>query len=354
MSTRALGLCSALLLSTLWRFAVYEAKHTWALVLAAGDGSRLHSLTTTTAGVAVPKQFCSLRGGPSLLHEALWRARAVATPQHTCVIVARQHGAWWKRPLGHLPEANVIVQWKNRGTGNGILLPLLHIAKRDPEAVVLLLPSDHHVEDERTLRRSLRESIAQVRLRPDSVLLLGLEPDELDCELGYIVPGEADGEVRCVERFVEKPSVELARTLLKRDALWNAFIVVAHARTLIDLFAASHPQATADMQRAVDRDMAGATGASETQKLYDRLPTIDFSRDVLQEFPERLRVLSVPACGWSDLGTPARVARTLSCAPAEGRRAMEGLTGDEGDETFAPFAGVLNLAERHTALRASG
>ena len=59
MSTRALGLCSALLLSTLWRFAVYEAKHTWALVLAAGDGSRLHSLTTTTAGVAVPKKFCS-------------------------------------------------------------------------------------------------------------------------------------------------------------------------------------------------------------------------------------------------------------------------------------------------------
>lgn len=52
--------------------------NTWALVRAVGEGSRLRSLTTTEAGLAVPKQFCSLRGGPSLLHEALQRAEAVA------------------------------------------------------------------------------------------------------------------------------------------------------------------------------------------------------------------------------------------------------------------------------------
>lgn len=101
--------------------------NTWALVLAAGEGSRLRSLTTTATGQAVPKQFCSLQGGPSLMQEALQRAASIAPIQRTCSIVAAQHRRWWEAPLYHLPEENVIVQPENRGTAHGILLPLLHI-----------------------------------------------------------------------------------------------------------------------------------------------------------------------------------------------------------------------------------
>jgi mannose-1-phosphate guanylyltransferase len=64
------------------------AGNTWAIVLAGGEGSRLHSLTTTTVGVAIPKQFCSLRGGDSLLHDALKRAESIASPNHICAVVS--------------------------------------------------------------------------------------------------------------------------------------------------------------------------------------------------------------------------------------------------------------------------
>src|SRR5689334_15770955 len=101
-------------------------QHTWGLVLAAGEGSRLRSLTTTTDGQAVPKQFCSLRGGPSLLHEALQRAEKIAPRERICTIVAQQHQHWWNEPLAMLDPLNVIAQPENRGTANGILLPLLH------------------------------------------------------------------------------------------------------------------------------------------------------------------------------------------------------------------------------------
>ena len=90
--------------------------NTWALVLAAGEGSRLRSLTTMRSGVAVPKQFCSLQGGPSLLQEALQRAEAVAPRARICTIVAEQHRRWWEGPLWSLPAQNVIVQPDNRGT----------------------------------------------------------------------------------------------------------------------------------------------------------------------------------------------------------------------------------------------
>lgn len=65
--------------------------NTWTLVLAVDDGTRLRSLTTATSGTTVAKQLCSLYEGPSLLHEALYRAHTVAPEDRTCVVVAEQH-----------------------------------------------------------------------------------------------------------------------------------------------------------------------------------------------------------------------------------------------------------------------
>jgi mannose-1-phosphate guanylyltransferase len=135
--------------------------NTWAIVLAAGEGSRLHSLTMTEAGIAIPKQFCSLRGGQSLLREALQRAETVASPANICIVVADHHKRWWDAEFAAESEYNVIVQPSNKGTANGILLPLLHIMARDPEARIVLLPSDHHVRNEQVLAAALREAGAK-------------------------------------------------------------------------------------------------------------------------------------------------------------------------------------------------
>jgi mannose-1-phosphate guanylyltransferase len=86
-----------------------EEANTWALVLAAGEGSRLCSLTTLPSGTPVPKQFCSLFEGPSLLHEALHRAHAVADSAHTCVVVAAQHRRWWQGVLDSVPAENMAI-----------------------------------------------------------------------------------------------------------------------------------------------------------------------------------------------------------------------------------------------------
>jgi mannose-1-phosphate guanylyltransferase len=117
--------------------------NTWALILAAGQGTRLRSLTTTKEGFAVPKQFCSLCGGASLLEETLSRAETVATRSHIVTVVAAEHRRWWEPTLWTLPGENIVVQPQNKGTATGLLLPLLHILRRDPNATVAVLPSDH-------------------------------------------------------------------------------------------------------------------------------------------------------------------------------------------------------------------
>ena len=126
-----------------------DAAHTWAVVLAAGEGSRLRKLTTTASGTAVPKQFCSFLGGCSLLSDTIQRAQAVTGLRRICAIVAKQHEQWWKQPLQALQRSNVIVQPANRGTGTGILLSLLHVMKRDPQAA-LVFPQQHSTALTRT------------------------------------------------------------------------------------------------------------------------------------------------------------------------------------------------------------
>jgi mannose-1-phosphate guanylyltransferase len=318
--------------------------HTWALVLAAGEGSRLRSLTTDSTGIPVPKQFCSLHGGYSLLHEALQRAEAITDREHICTIVAEQHRRWWDKALQTLPESNVIVQPQNRGTANGILLPLLHILERDPDARVVLLPADHHVRDEGVLAAALQGAVDQLNHLKREIVLLGIAPDEVDPELGYIVPGVEDVRgVPTVEQFLEKPSAALAEVLIRQGALWNAFIVAARGRALLDVFAAKFPGIVADMEAVVAHDSINPRAPIAAAHFYKTLPEIDFSRHVTQGSESILRVVAVPKCGWSDLGTPKRVAHTLGRLPPRWRTYAH--------EVTQPYRGHLNLAEQHALLQ---
>jgi len=88
----------------------------------------------------VPKQFCSLRGGASLLDEALARGEAVTSRSRVLAVVAGCHRRWWEGALRSLPPDNVIVQPENKGTAAGLLLPLLHIVTRDPEQLSSCCP----------------------------------------------------------------------------------------------------------------------------------------------------------------------------------------------------------------------
>lgn len=288
-----------------------DDRHLWALVLAAGEGSRLAGLTTDAQGVAVPKQYCSLRGERSLLGEALARARRVVPRHRIVTVVAQQHARWWRRDLAHLDAANVIVQPRNRGTAPGILLPLLAILERDPQARVLVLPSDHHVRDEDALETSIRQAFDATDDGSGALTLLGITPDAAEPEYGWIVPGAgaARGATRRVRRFVEKPPAEQALALLACGAVWNSFLFAARGQALLALYAERLPELLSAFREAQVRGEGGF------ERLYATLPASDFSRDLLQGSEYALRLLAVPACGWTDLGTPRRVADCLARAP---------------------------------------
>lgn len=288
---------------------------TWALLLAAGSGTRLSELTRLGNGASVPKQFCSLTGGPSLLQDTLARAARIVPAERTLAIVAAEHRLWWHDELAELPEENVVEQPLNRGTAAGVLLPLLEILRRDPEATVVMLPTDHFVADEAVLEQAIRRGLGEVRRNPEEIVLLGIAPDAPDSEYGWVVPGgEASDDAFRVRSFVEKPPREFAEQLMLRGGVWNSFLMVASGRALRALYLRRRPSLLHALALAPRRS-DGSLDPVALARLYASIPSSDFSRELLQGSEDRLRLVTVPACGWSDLGTPARLAACVALSP---------------------------------------
>jgi mannose-1-phosphate guanylyltransferase len=320
--------------------------NTWAVVLAAGDGTRLARLTTDHEGIAVPKQYCTLDGDGSLLDVALRRAGQVVPAERLCTIVAARHRHYWQSAAGMLQASHIIEQPENRGTAHGILLAVLWVLQRDPGARIIFFPADHYVQDEPLLARSLRQAVSILERNAAELLLIGIEPEMPDPELGYIVPGlrRIDGS-SCVAEFVEKPDMSLASRMVDRGALWNSFIFGVGAMALLRMLRERMPETVTVMRAALRVDKRNSIDSGLLAMLYERLASVDFSRSILQGNESSLRVLKAPACGWTDLGPPVRVADTLRRLSRERQRPSP---------ATAEKKSFMNLAIQHAQLQAAG
>ena len=239
------------------------------------------------------------------------RAEQVVARRSITAIVAQQHQQWWNESLADMSPDNLIVQPSNRGTGLGILLSVLSILEQDPDARIVFLPSDHYVANEYILAAATRNALDLANRFDHDIVMIGITPESADPELGDIVPRQcASGGVFDVARFVEKPQRSVAHQLVEARCYWNSFIFAAQGRYLLSLFEALYPHEVAHMRSALRADRYN--GGNETLvRLYEQLPEIDFSRQIIERSTQHLKLVAVGACGWSDLGTPERVGETI-------------------------------------------
>jgi mannose-1-phosphate guanylyltransferase len=289
-----------------------QPRKLWVVILAGGDGRRLGSLTTNADGVCTPKQYCSLDGGQSLLQLSLHRALGLVPRQRIVPVVTENHRRWWEPQFLSWRRSTVVVQPSNRGTALGILLPLLVIAKADPEAGVICIPSDHYVEDEDLLAEFLRQATSPETLDSSKLTLLGMSPNAPDSGFGYLSPYPDSGlGMRPAHSFVEKPDRATAAELIRAGGVWSSGIFAGRILEIIALYPRALRGLMLDLKSVVEDWPNPREPSAELELLYGRHAPVDFSRDVLQTQPSRLQFLTVPPCGWSDVGTPARLATTL-------------------------------------------
>jgi len=273
----------------------------WTVILAAGAGRRLASLTG-----GVPKQFWRGADGRSLLRQTVERFTPLAPSSRTVVIVDAGH-------MHHVAETDItgslpvfVIQPEDRGTAAGVLLALTPVLQSVPNAIVAITPSDHGVMDDTRFRRGVLQAARQVVAR-DAIVLFGVQPAVAQRDYGWISLGSATSSrgFRSVESFVEKPSSAVAERLLDAGAVWNTMVMVARAAAIRSLYTRLLPNLAAVFAAAAQVPESKRAGFFAAE--YPTLPKYDFSRDLLAHARNLSAYVLPESVGWSDLGTPERL-----------------------------------------------
>jgi mannose-1-phosphate guanylyltransferase len=247
-----------------------------------------------------------------MLQHTLARVERLIPRTRIVIVVSWHHRREVAQQLADWPAANVIYQPANRDTAPGILLPLAHISHREPFATVAIFPSDHFIVAEEQFMDYVARAVHETQRFPRQLTLLGMTPDRADEGYGWIEPADVeDGrETRGVERFWEKPTAAEAEVLLARGALWNTFVCVAQASTVWEMIRKVAPELYSDFA-AIRRALTAPHAAQVIESVYSMMRAVNFSTDVCQRLPARLRVLPVPEVGWSDWGSVERIVASL-------------------------------------------
>ena len=185
-----------------------------------------------------------------MLAQTLDRVRPLVPAKNTYVITSAVQEKAVREVCSKLPKENIIAEPVGRDTAAAVALAAAIVAARDPKGVFAVLPADHIIHDAKSYQRDLKAAFAAAT-EAEVMVTIGIAPTEPATGFGYIQQGEKwksfdRRPVFKVKRFVEKPSLEVAKGYLASgDYVWNAGMFVWQASVVFAALAAHTPELNA-------------------------------------------------------------------------------------------------------------
>ncbi|HEY0331854.1 MAG TPA: mannose-1-phosphate guanylyltransferase/mannose-6-phosphate isomerase [Rhodopseudomonas sp.] len=267
------------------------------LIMCGGAGTRLWPASREVR----PKQFLPLFGPRSTFQDTLLRVSDPTLFGRAIVITNLAYRFMVLEQLAAIGlEADVLLEPARRDSGPAIAAGAAFAQTRDPDAIVLALAADHVVSDTPAFLAACRAGLDAAAA--GSIVTFGVEPSRAATEYGYIRPGATvSGEVRAVERFVEKPDPATAEAYIRDGYLWNSGNFMFRASVLLDEYRLLDADSVASVTEAVakaGRDLGFVTLDPASFEAAKPI-SIDYA---VMEKTSRAAVVPV-ACGWSDVGS---------------------------------------------------
>lgn len=266
-------------------------------VLCGGSGSRLWPLSRRQ----YPKQFLPLVSEKSLFQETCLRldhptfaSPVILTGNDHRFLVAEQ-----LREIDLEPEA-IVLEPVGRNTAPAALVAALMAMNRSPDTLVLLLPSDHVIREHEKFRESVL--VGAKSAREDEIVIFGIQPDGPETGYGYIESESGDALVRSVKRFVEKPTIDLAKKYLAAGSFyWNAGIFLFNAQAMIAAFEKHAPHILEACLLALEQAQSDLDFLRLDREAYSKAENISLDYAIMEKTQG---VKTVPlSSDWSDLGS---------------------------------------------------
>lgn len=273
--------------------------NTYVAIMAGGVGSRFWPASREVR----PKQFLDIMGvGKSLLRLTFERFLALCPADHIFIVTNGQYKAQVKEHLPELTDNQILCEPSRNNTAPCIAYTAFKLQAINPQANLIVAPSDHIILQEGRFVKALQEALLFTE-ENDALLTLGIEPSRPDTGYGYInfTSRPVVNKVHKVNRFTEKPPLEKAKTFLASgDYLWNAGIFIWRTSVVLRAFERHAPK----IHQILGANLSCYNTEDEQIFIDAQYPTtpkisVDFA---IMEKAEN--VYTIPSSfGWSDLGT---------------------------------------------------
>lgn len=273
-------------------------KNYYAIIMAGGVGSRFWPVSTTE----FPKQFHDMLGaGDTLIQKTFSRLSKLIPTENILILTNERYNSIVLEQLPMVKQEQVLLEPAMRNTAPCILYASLKIQKQNPDAVMVVAPSDHWIEDENAFAENLRQCF-DFCSNENALMTLGIQPTFPNTGFGYIEYDKTDANaIKKVSQFREKPDYETAKSFLKSgNFLWNGGIFIWSVKSIIEAFEKFQPQMNALFQSGLESYNTAAEKSfiDENYALSENV-SIDYA---VMESAKNVYVL--PATfDWNDLGT---------------------------------------------------
>lgn len=268
-------------------------KHNYAVIMAGGSGTRLWPLSRKD----LPKQMQKFITDKTLINETVDRMNRFLEKDHLYVSTTANYETKIRELLPEIPAENIIIEPVARGTTAALTLVTTVIYRRDPEAEIFYVASDHSITEIEKFQQTFLDTFNYIADHPRDIALVGIKPTRPDTGLGYIkmdkVIETKPTTVYTVERFVEKPSFKVAQTYLESgEYYWNAAYYCFKAKTLLQAYKDADPKLTEGVNKYLESN--DINDFNEIPIKAQEIEVIDASK---------YRLVLVPAeFSWSDIG----------------------------------------------------
>lgn len=276
-------------------------EHTYAVIMAGGGGTRLWPVSRQER----PKQLLPLLDDHTLFQSTVARLERLFPVERILVVTVAEQATEMQEQVPEIPLENYLIEPAPRGTASVVGLAAAVLQRRDPDAMMAVLPSDHFIRN-RDLFHYLLRAAFQVAEK-GYLVTLGITPTYPSTAYGYIQQGEAlDGEftypVYAVERFTEKPDEKTAQQLLRKgDHSWNSGMFIWRVNDILADIKKQMPALGEAVSKISDAWSTPKKDEVLETLWYDlKVETVDYG---IMENAEMVAVLPAGGLGWSDVGS---------------------------------------------------
>ncbi len=265
-----------------------------AVIMAGGKGTRFWPMSRASK----PKQFLKIFGNRTLLDHTILRLSPLIPSENVLIVGNKTHGKFLVSTQKRFKGSQVLYEPCGRNTAACIGWAAIELLKKDPEAVMVVLPADHYIEPASAFRQVIKQA-TQIAQQEDRLVTIGIHPVFAHTGYGYIETAASHLPIKTVKSFCEKPDEKTAEKYLKTGRYyWNSGIFIWKASKILSLFE-THLPAHFNLLKKIQK--LETCDSEAFSQIFEQFENISIDYGIMEKVAQEIKMIPATFM-WNDIG----------------------------------------------------